>query len=680
MRPMMISLSCEHSHVLVLAPDDLELDLARLDLTQARVRARRQLVHALDGHRAVRVLRLLVRLALHGRSLLFCLGRARPRRRLGLGLGHGRHRLFDRGGLGRGAAAARCAPRCGHRRFSGRFRGRSRVRTLGTTLPGRAATWRHTDTTAWSEAWTVVLMLVSRPHTRMHHVVEPRVRRKGHGAVEARRRRPRPERVAHPPWRSEAIATMKYLEYPELEVLSRALTFEMSECKVFTRIEAYSCKAVNKEKRLFKSLESSYLLSASSSPPAYLDEALASPFGRLDQPSARKTLFLLIATLNGAFPDHDFSDVNPMDFVREASSTNVLNSLTSTLLSLRSGTGSPSSLGSALDESPLLSSLARSPISTDARPTTSGGSQTTPGAARSASASLPAVLDEIIQTSDCEVYTFHPDMDSDPHASAEPDEEGGEEDGGDPYDEGYDTGMVSGEGMPMMDEDVQMVDAPVFDEDMDGGDAALQDASTNAKLESPSLTIDEDDLAGAGAGLLWSTFAFFYNRRMKRILFISVWCRKNALGGKPALWSSPSLAPLRPANEDVPALSMSSATYASVRERPGEHRLTPNASPARHGRTRRPAPYSTRRPAQRARGRSASNSPAPSALSPFPHAQPQRAPPAMGARHAQPNALASERGGNYPSLDAAMLSMSAPVFDVSHRWDKTTARPRGSGS
>ncbi|WFD22518.1 hypothetical protein MEQU1_001190 [Malassezia equina] len=467
---------------------------------------------------------------------------------------------------------------------------------------------------------------------------------------------------------------MKYLEYPELEVLSRALTFEMSECKVFTRIEAYSCKAVNKEKRLFKSLESSYLLSASSSPPAYLDEALASPFGRLDQPSARKTLFLLIATLNGAFPDHDFSDVNPMDFVREPSSTDVLNSLTSTLLSMRSGTGSPSSLGSALDESPLLSSLARSPIANDARPTTSGGSQATPGAARSASAALPSVLDEIIQTSDCEAYTFHPDMDSDPHASAEPDEEGGEEDGGDPYDEGYDTGMVSGGDTPMMamDEDMQMADAPVFDEDMEGGqEAALPDTSTSTKLESPSLTIDEDDLAGAGAGLLWSTFAFFYNRRMKRILFISVWCRKNALGGPPTMWSSPSLAPARPANDDVPALPLSSTVYANVRERPGEHRLTPNASPARYAKTRRPAPYSVHRPTQRTRGRPASNSPAPSALSPFPHAQPQRAPPAMGVRHAQSGGPGAP---SYPSLDAAMLSMSAPVLDVTHKWDAKSSR------
>ena len=169
---------------------------------------------------------------------------------------------------------------------------------------------------------------------------------------------------------------------------------------------------------------------------------------------------------------------------------------------------------------------------------------------------------------------------------------------------------------------------------------------------------------------------------MKRILFISVGCRKNTLGAKPPLWSSPSLAPARPANEDVPALSMSSATMATARERPGEHRLTPNASPARLAKTRRPAPYSTRRPTRRTRGRSASNSPAPSALSPFPHAQPQRAPPARGVRHAQPSALANGAGAaSYPSLDAAMLSMSAPTLDVTHRWDTPpSARSRDSGS
>lgn len=456
---------------------------------------------------------------------------------------------------------------------------------------------------------------------------------------------------------------MKFLEYPELEVLSRALTFEMGECKVFTRIEAYSCKAVNKEKRLFKSLESSYLLSASSSPPAYLDETLASPFGRLDQPSARKTLFLLIATLNGAFPDHDFSEVNPSDFVRETSATSVLNSLTGTLLSLRSGGGSSASLGSALEDSPLLGSLARSPIAADARPTHTGPNHSAAG--RPAHASLPAAIDEIIHINDCEAYTFHPDMDSDPHASAEPDEEGGEVDVGDPYDEGYDA---SRDPTPGGDMDV---DAPVFDEDM-------PDDETRNEHSSPQLTIDEDDLGGAGAGLLWSTFAFFYNRRMKRILFVSVWSRKNTPPGQsPALWSSPSMAPTRPRDADVPALSIAGALYSQLDvERPGEHRLTPTTSPAKRTRTRRPrdAPYPSGVQRHRtSRGRS--NSPAPSALSPFPHARAAAAGGTAGpgvrtrAMHA---ALAHAAPHRYTSADGVpasiegTLSSSAPAPGSAH--------------
>lgn len=478
---------------------------------------------------------------------------------------------------------------------------------------------------------------------------------------------------------------MKYLEYPELEVLSRALTFEMSECKVFTRIEAYSCKAVNKEKRLFKSLESSYLLSASSSPPAYLAEALASPFGRLDNPAARKTLFLLIATLNGAFPDHDFSDVNPADFVRESSPTLVLNSLTSTLLSLRSGTGSPHSLGGALDESPLLSSLARSPMASDTRPIsgsdgillaqgasasgsaaaqqgTAGAAPPTPtlgpaSASRSAFASMPSVIDEIIHTADCEVYTFHPDMDSDPHASAEPDEEGlGDMYETDPYDEGYtvdeqdastraapnDAHTVSTENF-----DVPMADTPMFDEDMDTGVGSSLGSSQRAGAGSPSIAVDEDDLAGAGAGLLWSTFAFFYNKRMKRILFVSVWSRKNSpLGTTPTMWSSPSLGPMRPlmATDDVPALGIAPSLYDRLAERTSH---AANAHPRAPVRARRAVPYSVaERHTPKTRGRSASNSPAPSALSPFPHAQ---------TLHGENRASSP-----YTSLDAGLFSVSAP--------------------
>ncbi len=265
---------------------------------------------------------------------------------------------------------------------------------------------------------------------------------------------------------------MKYLEYPELELLSRALTFESAECKVFTRMEAYSCKTVSKEKRLLKNLESTYLSSASTSPPDYLEEALASPFGRLDQASARKTLFLLIATLNVAFPDHDFSEVNPADFRKESSPAMVLNSLSTTLLSLKTSSNAPRSYssfpGSFEEPGFALGSTGGSPGS---------GLNTGSLPPLITHPALSHILDDIMNVSDCEVYTFHPDMDSDPHASAEPEEEGDLGDD-DPYDdeEYWDDdspGMRGREDTPRArtmhaDDDEEMVDAPMFDEDVYG--------------------------------------------------------------------------------------------------------------------------------------------------------------------------------------------------------------------
>lgn len=444
---------------------------------------------------------------------------------------------------------------------------------------------------------------------------------------------------------------MKYIEYPELEVLSRALTFEMAECRVFTRLEAYSCKAVNKEKRLFKSLETSYLMSASTSPPAYLDEALASPFGRLDQPAARKTLFLLIATLNGAFPDHDFSDVNPTDFSREPSASLVLESITQTLLGLKhGGTGSPHTpLDTSLDDLGPLRSPARD---APARP-----------------ASLASALDEIIQIADCEAYTFHPDMDSDPHASAEPDEEG-HMPADDPYDadgdDGHD-GVVSRGGTPQdmdEDDDEDMHDAPVFDEEVYGTGLIPglgvprrpAPASVSSSVDSPALTVDEDDLGGAGAGLLWSTFAFFYNRRLKRILFVSVWSRKNS--ASPAPWTSPSLRAVTA--PDVPSISLSPLAAYTSASASASASAAAAASPAR-ARARRAresaGPYSRApRPAH-----------APSTSSPFPHVAGRAVQPdvhvfANDATHHIGRAGAGAGAGGFLSLDAALHSTSAPEY------------------
>ena len=95
-------------------------------------------------------------------------------------------------------------------------------------------------------------------------------------------------------------------------------------------------------------------------------------------------------------------------------------------------------------------------------------------------------------------------MDSDPHASAEPDEEGtGDMYETDPYDEGYtvddDDQMAgtnaahsggmhgNGAGDAYMD-DASMADTPMFDEDMDVAPSLLGSAHGGAHA-SPSLTV-----------------------------------------------------------------------------------------------------------------------------------------------------------------------------------------------
>lgn len=423
---------------------------------------------------------------------------------------------------------------------------------------------------------------------------------------------------------------MKYLDYPELESLSRALSFESAECKVFTRIEAYSCKAVKKERQLFKALENQYAQAASTSPPSYLDESLASPFGRLDTPAARKTMFLLIATLNGAFPDHDFTDVNSADFKRENNSDSVLSSLGTTLLSLRSNSNVPRSFSSfpgSYEEATIKGPLASSPT----------------GNTNINHPQLASVLDDIMCISDCEVYSFHPDAESDPHACADLEEEGEMFDD-DRYADDEDEVWSDGEGITNTSlstprQQHEQLDTPLFDEDIIGtgftpassqfsssqpptprtpsistraraGDffTAVSKRSTKPSYlssshesggSSSSYSEEDDDVDGGLHGLLWATYAFFYNRKLKRILFVSVWSRRNA--SSMSYGFSPPTYPTVSYNQPI----LHHFTLDDNDE------ISSGPSPAKRAIAKSTA---------KSRRRSLSGSPAPSALSPFPHA------------------------------------------------------------
>ncbi|KAF9574614.1 RNA polymerase III-inhibiting protein maf1 [Mortierella alpina] len=174
---------------------------------------------------------------------------------------------------------------------------------------------------------------------------------------------------------------MKFLETPVLEMLNTALNFETPECRVLGRIEPYSCKAAGADKKLYKQLESKYDPSSQNLSPPDDDGAsimnIISPFGPMNQPASRKTLFYLIGTLNASFPDYDFSDTKPEQFRKEPSVSIVVNSINATLLN-HGNERAVKELG------------------------------------------IWDAIDQLIDLEDSDVYSYNPESDSDPN-----DEEGG---------------------------------------------------------------------------------------------------------------------------------------------------------------------------------------------------------------------------------------------------------------
>ena len=392
--------------------------------------------------------------------------------------------------------------------------------------------------------------------------------------------------------------------------------------RVSTRIEAYSCKAINREKRLFKTLEqdikSDLELSTSISPPDQHSANLQSAFGPLNQSASRKTMWLLIATLNLAFPDHDFSRVSPEEFIKEDSARSVLNSLTGALSNLRAASNSAGNVASQLGGAdaafraslfasyppPSMSSLpGYNPLVPSGRGRRSKLAAEKYGSSAPASASTVAgrkskdskaakkifaspkrgkagssayinklkndldgsadpaahpflrqVLEPIIELGECEVYSYTPDLESDPHAYNSEDE-----------DDEFGSDDEESEALASYD-DMEMMEMDGNDEigwEMDGVDSSYSSTPVGSIPPTPSgrprtsrklhdrsymqpafpnsmALWDEDGVRTAfdqsgndddAGGLLWSSNYFLYNKKMRRILFISCWGRK--IGGSP---------------------------------------------------------------------------------------------------------------------------------------------------
>lgn len=191
---------------------------------------------------------------------------------------------------------------------------------------------------------------------------------------------------------------MKFIECPELAVYNSKLDgIDIGDSIICGKIETYSCKRAGTDKKLGKVLdqklqddakswvpfppESTFLsmptpyesepIMSPTSPPSHISPMASSPFGPLSSSASRKTLIDLISLLNASYPDYEFSSLKPEDFVKEANLNMVLNSINL-------------SLGEA--------------FSSDEK------------------AKLWSTVNDIISLSNCDIYAYLPDPDSDPMA------------------------------------------------------------------------------------------------------------------------------------------------------------------------------------------------------------------------------------------------------------------------
>jgi hypothetical protein len=278
----------------------------------------------------------------------------------------------------------------------------------------------------------------------------------------------------------------------------------------------------------------------------------------LDKREARQIFCELVGTLNCAFPDFDFGGVRPEEFEKlQGGGREILKGLSNALWHLKGASTSsepsyrsffafpPSTSLAASSSSPPSSSV--SPPASHARLVSSAPAGTpfslgpvsalAPNASSEESPTHPLlrqILDPIIELSDCDVYAYFPDVDSDPHAEESDDESVNDETEG--WDEDDDEVGWSIEGLESPRN--RGGRAGVYSDWREPSGPNTPAAGTPRKNLSYSSLADsyyQSNPGGSGAGgssgnggggLLWSSNYFFHNKKMKRILFVSCWGRK----------------------------------------------------------------------------------------------------------------------------------------------------------
>ncbi|KAI4229257.1 MAG: hypothetical protein L6R36_001005 [Xanthoria steineri] len=202
----------------------------------------------------------------------------------------------------------------------------------------------------------------------------------------------------------------QFLPIQEFEDVTNALNFDTADSHIIGGCDLYTTKTAGADKNLYKVIEdgleaqhqtqvaiSKTLPETHAGPPNQrIDLSRSSPFGPLSQHTARRTFAYLIATLNASHPDYDFSHLlRPSDFRREKSLRHVMNTLDTTLYSLRPRPTSNASLGIPT----YWTSIAASAPAVVA----SNGESWNPRKWR--------LIDKEMSLKDCSIYAYVPDED-----------------------------------------------------------------------------------------------------------------------------------------------------------------------------------------------------------------------------------------------------------------------------
>lgn len=245
----------------------------------------------------------------------------------------------------------------------------------------------------------------------------------------------------------------------------------------------------------------------------------ATPVRAIASHQFRKVHFLLVTTLNAAFPENDFSALRPDHFTREPSALQVLAQLSKNFFgptSMAPPQLPVGSLGVSPSNAPvpgLSSSLGNTPSS----PFSSSSPSNLP--VIGGRPDIVRALNEVVPLDECEVYSWFPEPEYDPHAQSD-EGEGSEDDFGieeeledvDDQRNDMDIDMEPSWGQAGMELD----DVPPSAPPGAGKRRSVDGPSMTSPMYNPDSVAQEEEWdAGRDrrmGGLLWSSNYFFYSK------------------------------------------------------------------------------------------------------------------------------------------------------------------------